>query len=126
MKSKTEEKLDRLYEARQREAVLDEEKKKAIDSILTPEIRQQIADIEAEFQPQYQAANEAKTVLESEIKMAVIDARTTAQGQFLECTFAEGRKSWDTKGLDKLIPDYPWLSEYKKQGEPYASIRARK
>ena len=118
--------LDQLAEARARMLLIESDKKRMIDSVLTPEIRQQIADIEAEFAPQTQAVTEKASELESAIKQEVISDGQTAQGEFLECTFAKGRVSWDTKGLDEAIKVLPQLAQYKKQGEPYASIKARK
>lgn len=118
--------LDQLAEARARVLLIESDKQLMIDSVLTPEIRQQIADIEAEFAPQTQAVTEKASELESAIKQAVIEAGVTAQGEFLECTYTKGRVSWDTKGLDEAIKVLPQLAQYKKQGEPYGTIRTRK
>lgn len=122
----TAQKLNQLAECKAQIDVLDSEKKKAIDSVLTAEIRQQIADIETEFAPQYNGVQETTARLESEIKADVISNGATIQGSILECTFAKGRISWDTKGLDEAIKVLPQLEQYKKQGEPYATIRMRK
>lgn len=118
--------LDQLAEVRAQSLLIESDKQRMIDSILTPEIRQQIADIEAEFAPKAQAAAEKSSELESTIKAEVLAGGQTAQGDSLECTFAKGRISWDTKGLDEAIKVLPQLAQYKKQGEPYATIRARK
>ena len=122
----TSEKLNQLAEWRSAVNEIYAEKQVLIESLYTPELKQKIQDIEDEFKPKAESMNNSITNLETSIKADVILAGETAQGDQLEAVFASGRTSWDTKGLDKAIKVIPTLAQYKKQGEPYVTIRARK
>lgn len=122
----TTDKLNKLTTLKASVGALDAEKKAAIDLILTPELRQKIADIEAEFEPKYLGLNNNIKTLEADIKADVIESGETVKGDFLECTYAKGRVSWDSKGLDTAIKVLPQLDQFRKQGKPYATIRIRK
>jgi hypothetical protein len=122
----TREKLNQLVELRATVDNLNIKKQELIDLILTPEIKQKVNDIEDEFAPEFQALNEKLTGIEETIKWEVVELGVTVQGDLLEAVFCGGRISWDTKGLDEAIKVLPQLAQYKKQGDPYVTIRARK
>jgi len=117
--------LDKLVELKAEIDVINIEKQQLIDSILTPEIRQQIQDIEAEFAPKMADINIVIGDTEVGIKTDILARGETAHNDVLEAVFVGGRVSWDTKGLDAAIKVLPQLAQYKKQGEPYVTIRAR-
>ena len=120
------EKLNQLAELRAAVSVIDMDKQALIDSIYTPEIRAKVKEIEAEFAPKVEAVNMNITETETAIKLEVIESGATAQGDVLEAVFVNGRTSWDTKGLDEAIKVIPTLAQYRKQGDPYVTIRARR
>lgn len=122
----TQEKLNQLSELRYVLSGIEVDKQKMIDSILTPEIRQQIKDIEDEFAPEFEKAQEAISKLELNIKADVLENRSTIQGNKLEAVFCKGRVSWDTKGLDEAIKILPQLEQYRNEGLAYVTIRERK
>lgn len=117
--------LDKLVELKAEVTIIEQDKQKLIDSVLTPEIRQQIQDIEAEFKPKVADMNQAISDTEAHIKADILAREETAHNDVLEAVFVGGRVSWDTKGLDAAIKVLPQLAQYKKQGEPYVTIRAR-
>ena len=117
--------LDKLVELKAQIDVINIEKQQLIDSILTPEIRQQIQDIEAEFRPKMDDVNTAISDTEVHIKTDILARGETAHNDVLEAVFVSGRTTWDTKGLNEAIKVLPQLAQYKKQGDPYVTIRAR-
>lgn len=119
------EKLNQLAELKSAVDALNLKKQALIDSVLTDEIKQQLAEIDAEFAPEYQAVSEKSTALEQEIKTDVIQAGETVKGDQLMAVFNKGRVSWDTKGLDGVLAVMPELEKFRKEGAPSVSIRAR-
>ena len=119
----TKQKLDRLAELKAEQDLLNIKKQELIDSVLTPEIRTKIAEIEEEFEPQFEAVNFTTDELSKTIKAEVVGLGETVKGAVLQCCFVKGRISWDTKGLDGYLVDHPELNRFRKQGDPSASIR---
>lgn len=119
----TKEKLDALYELKCAIEVSNMDKQALIDSILTPEIKQKISDIEAEFSEKNAAVQEKLSALESEIKGDVVSGGETVKGDYLMAVFTKGRVSWDTKSLDGYAAAHPEIAQFKKTGDPSVSIR---
>lgn len=117
--------LDKLVELKAQIDMLAFNKEKLIDNVLTPEIRQQIQDIEAEFIPMMDDVNQAISDTEAHIKTDILARGETAHNDVLEAVFTNGRTTWDTKGLNEAIKVLPQLEQYKKTGDPYVTIRAR-
>ena len=117
-------KLNELYEIKCAVQVAEIEKQKLIDSVLTPEIRQKVADIEAEFSGKNKVVNEKISALESEVKEDVKKNGETVKGNFLMAVFTKGRVSWDTKALDGYVAAHPEVEQFRKVGEPSVSIRS--
>ena len=119
----TKEKLDALYELKCAIEVSNMDKQALIDSILTPEIKQKIAEIETEFSEKNIAVNTKIAALEYEIKADVISGGETVKGDYLMAVFTKGRVSWDTKSLDGYAAAHPEVAQFKKTGDPSVSIR---
>ena len=119
------EKLNQLAELKSAVDALNIKKQALIESVLTPEIKQQLAEIDAEFAPEYEAVSEKTSALEQEIKTDVVQAGETVKGDHLMAVFNKGRVSWDTKGLDGALALAPWLEKFRKEGDPSVSIRSR-
>ena len=77
------EKLDRLANFQAERTVLELEKKELIDQVLTPEIKARLAEIEAEFLMKSEAVDDNISVLESEIRSAVLRHGASVKGEFL-------------------------------------------
>jgi hypothetical protein len=119
------EKLNQLAELKSAVDALNIKKQALIESVLTPEIKQQLAEIDAEFAPEYEAVSEKTAVLEQEIKTDVVQAGETVKGDHLMAVFNKGRVSWDTKGLEGVLALIPEIEKFRKEGDPSVSIRAR-
>jgi hypothetical protein len=106
-----------------RRADLDTKKQAIVDTVLTPEIKQQLADIDAEFAPAFQALSEEFAQVEAELKTAVIEAGQTVRGTTHMAVFGKPRISWDTRMLDGLATVFPQLNEARSYGAASVSIR---
>lgn len=98
-------------------------KQEAVDAVLTPEIKAQLAEIDAEFKLQSLAVDENIEALTAEIKPEVIKIGATVKGERLSAVFSKGRVSWDTKALDGYAAAHPEVAQFRKEGEPSVSIR---
>lgn len=116
-------KLDLLAEFRAAVDMANLEKQELINSVLTPEIRAKIADIEAESQLMINAAEKNAAALEADIKAAVIENGATVKGAHYQAVYAKGRVSWDNKTLEGLMIAIPQLERARKIGEPSVSLR---
>ena len=118
----TQQKLDRIAELQLEQGKRDAEKQALIDSILTQEIKDKIADIEAEYNNGSVFAAEIER-LTNEVKQDVLSLGQTVKGSLLMAVWSKGRVTWDTKSLDGYIIDHPELDKFRKEGEPSVSIR---
>ena len=125
MTDEIKQKLDALADLQCQREVIDLDKQKMIDSVLTPEIRQAIKDIETEFADRYPAIDEKIAALTSEVKDAVIAQGETVNGEHLQAVFMKGRTSWDNDKLAGMMALIPQLVEARKTGEPSVSIRRK-
>ena len=115
--------LDVLADYQSQRDLIMLEKQKLIDSILTPEIKQQIADIELEFSGKAGTVTEKAAALEMEIKEAVKETGATVKSAYLQAVYMKGRISWDTKAMDGYAVDHPEILFMRKEGDPSVSMR---
>ena len=99
------------------------QKQAIIERIMTPEIREQLAEVDAEFDPKIAELNQTKAILEAQIKARVLEAGRTIKGSLHSFTFSKPRISWDSKGLDGYAVAHPEILQFRKEGSPSVSIR---
>ena len=119
-------KLDQLAEFQSQRDVVMLEKQRLLDEVYSAEIKQRMAEIEAEFAGKTEAVNENIATLEAEIKQAIIAHGASVKGSVFHAVFAKGRVSWDTKSLEGYATAHPELLIFRKEGEPSVSIRVAK
>jgi len=115
--------LESLAEKRALQEVIRLDKEKARDSVLTAEIRQALADIDAEFSDGEEAAAISVTNLEDVIRATTLEIGETVKGDTLYAVFSKPRTSWDSKGLAGFAVAHPEIEMFKKVGKPSVSIR---
>lgn len=115
--------LDRLAEYQAQRTIAEMDKQALIDSVLTPEIKAKLADIEAEFADKVGAVDQNINDLTAQVKQAVISEGQTVKGNYLQAVYMKGRVSWDTKTLEGLAIVMPKLLDAKWEGDPSVSIR---
>lgn len=118
-------KLDQLANFQAQKEVLKFDKQALIDQVITAEIKARLDEIEAEFTGRLEAVDANIEKLEEEIKEDVIRQGATVRGTFLMAVWNRGRVSWDNRRLDVYAQDHPEILGYRRQGEPFISIRTR-
>jgi phage host-nuclease inhibitor protein Gam len=100
-------KLDRLAEYNAHKMIVQNDKQRLIDAVLTDEIKAKIAEIEDEFADQITIVEASINNLQTEIKADIVSYGSSVKGQVYHAIFMKGRVSWDTKGLDGFAVAHP-------------------
>jgi len=103
--------------------LIHQEKQALIDTVLTPEIKEKLAEIDAEFDPKVEQLLQEKSQLEAEIKDEVLNAGRTIKGTYHSFVWSKPRVSWDTKALDGYALAHPEIAQFRKPGKPSVSVR---
>ena len=117
-------KLAQLKELDAQAEIIRLDKQAAIDSVLTPEIKAQLSAIDAEFDPIAEAVNLTISVIEADIKTAVMAVGESVKGAYT-AVYAKGRVSWDTKRIEGYAAAHPEIEKFKTIGQPSVSIRRK-
>ena len=104
---------------------LNSDKQALIDSVLTPEIKEKLNEIEAEFAPKIEELNQRNQALIDTIKGEVLAAGQTISGKYHQAVYVKGRVSWNTKALDGYVAAHPELAQFRKEGDPSVTIKVR-
>jgi hypothetical protein len=123
MSDKIKQRLQQLEELYAQQELINIHKQAAIDKILPPELKAELAAIDLEFGQQTEAVKDTINTIESEVKLAVVAHGTTVKGQRFMAVYNKARVSWDTKGLDGYAAAHPEIERFRKEGEPSVSIR---
>lgn len=118
--------LDKLAEYRAQRDLINMDKQALIDMILTNEIKEKIAEIEAEFSGRMNAVSDNISSLESDIKTAVVTLGNSVKGNDIQAVYVKGRISWDPKSLDGYAVGHPEILHFRKEGDPSVSLRITK
>ena len=102
---------------------INQEKQALIDEVLTPEIKEKLAEIDAEFDPKVEEILQQKSTLEAEIKQEVLQAGRTVKGTYHAFVWSKPRVSWDTKALDGYAAAHPEIAQFRIEGSPSVSVR---
>jgi len=121
-KVKVKEKLDKLYDLYAHQEVRRLQKQELIDSLIPDEIRQQIADVEAEFEAN-DFISDTVASLEDEIREDIKRLGETVKGDGLMASYVKGRTSWDTKGLDGYAVAHSEIRAFRKVGDPSVALK---
>ncbi|MFA6691533.1 MAG: hypothetical protein WCR98_06085 [Saccharofermentanales bacterium] len=102
---------------------IGQEKQALIDQVLTPEIKEKLAEIDAELDPKVDEISQQKSMLEAEIKQEILQAGRTIKGTFHSFVWSKPRVSWDTKSLDGYAAAHPEIAQFRMEGSPSVSVR---
>ena len=125
MKNKSEvvEMLNVLADCEAQKDVTRLAKQEAVAQVYTPEIKEAIADIEAEFAGKDDVVDSKINGLRADIKDSVLELGETVRGEFMSAVWNKGRISWDNKALQGYAINQPELLQFKKEGKPSISLR---
>ena len=115
--------LDQLADYQSHRDILALEKQALIDSVITPEIKAKLAEIDAEFADKFAAADKNATTLGSEIKTAVLAYGSSVKGSRLHAIWSKARASWDLKKFDEYALANPEILSLREMGKPSVSIK---
>jgi uncharacterized protein with PIN domain len=115
--------LNELSELQAQVDLLAIDKQRAVDAVLTPEIKAALADIEAEFTGMGAEATRQIDYLTQSIKTSVLALGETVKATGIQAVYTKGRESWDSKGLAGYAVAHPEIEVFRKIGEPSISIR---
>jgi len=116
-------KLDQLSSLYSQIEALQAEKQKLIEEVIPPELRARLSDIEDEFAQREEAANESITALEARIKADTLSFGETVKASGFIAVWNKGRVSWDNKGLTGYAQSHAEILQFRKEGDPSATIR---
>lgn len=118
--------MNQYLEMKAQATQLESEKQRLIEETMPPDVRQRVAEIEAEFAGKKEAAEGSLVALEEKIKAAVVAAQANVAVEGMKASYHSGRVTWDAKGLEEAMSSDPQVAEaiaqYKKQGKDYASF----
>ncbi len=118
--------MNQYVEMKTQATQLESEKQRLIEETMPPDVRQRVAEIEAEFAGKTQAAEGSLAALEEKIKAAVVAAQANVAVEGMKASYHAGRVTWDSKGLEDAMSNNPQVAEaigqFKKQGKEYASF----
>jgi len=120
------EKLDQLGELKAQEDLLRIKKQELINDILTDEIKQQLAEIDEETAPEFEAIADKIKELECEIKDEVLAHGESVKGNTYHAVWVKGRVKWNDKGLMQYLAMHPEIAYLREVGDPSVSIRKSK
>lgn len=115
--------LDNLAKAQDALAAIMAQKEVLRDTVLTPEIRQALEDIDAEFVAPTEAASAIIAEAEAAVKAAVVEHGASVKNGILQAVYSAPRISYDSKALDGLLIAMPELAAFRKESAPSVSIR---
>jgi len=118
----TQEKLDRLAELdAHRDAVLmDKEALKR--QIIPEEVKQQLRDVDSEYNPKLEAISQERAQLEAEVRNDVMVYGVSVKGERYRASYVKGRISWNTEALDGYALTHPEINICRKEGAPTVRI----
>lgn len=118
--------LDQLSDLQSQIDLIGMEKQKLIETVLTPEIKQALQDIDAEFTGKVEAVQGKRGELEQMVKTAVVEFGASVKGNHFHAVYNKGHITWNAAFLDKLIQQFPEVGMAKDEGKPSVSIRSVK
>jgi len=117
------ERLDELAESEALRDMLDMQKNELIDAAIPTDVKERIAEIEAEFEPKIDSVTQNIIDLTGYIKRAVSEIGKSVKGARLHAVWSKGRISWNTRALDGYAAAHPEIEQFRKVGKPSVSIR---
>jgi hypothetical protein len=117
-------KLEQLRELDAHLDVVKMDKNAAIKTVLTDEIKAQLADLDIEFDGISKSIRDTAAVLEAEIKSLVLKEGASTKGGGYRAIYVKGSRLWDTKALDGYAAAHSEIDQFRKVGDP--SVRINK
>ena len=115
--------LSRLDNSKAAREVFVKRREDMMNSVITDEIKQQLKDIDAELKPDFAQIDEVIANLTAEVKDACVEHGESVKGEHMRVSFIKGRVTWNSKGLEGYAVGNPEVLAFRKEGNPYASVK---
>lgn len=118
--------LDDMAEIDEQLVRLEAEKQAKIDSVLTPEIRKAIQDINEEFAPMATNAANNRASLEKLAREGCLESGETVNGTRepgLQVIYCKGKFSWNMDEVMKRIENDSSFKDLYTEGKPFTTIK---
>lgn len=89
-------------------------------------VQEELAALDAEYQPLMDTSAERVTALEAEIKDDVLRFGASVKGKHFHAVYSRGHVSWDTKALNGYARAHPEVLSFRKEGKPSITLRVVK
>jgi hypothetical protein len=118
-------KLDTIANWQAQKDVMALDKQALVDSVLTPEIKSKLAEIDAEFAGKTEVIDANIATLQEEVEAEVLAQGTTVKGTYLMAVWNKGREGgWDGAKLAGFAMAHPEIMSAKKpDGKPSIAFR---
>jgi len=115
--------LDHYCDLHERlEAVVAEAQEKR-EAAIPPEVKAAIMAIDEVYQPVIHALEEEIRVLKQQIEAGVLAIGQTVKANKAIAVYNRGRVAWDTQALEGYAAAHPEILQFRKEGNPYVTIR---
>lgn len=117
--------LNRLAELRREELEAERELNEAIDTALTPRMKEKVEAIRSHHLRVRLARSESISHLEANIKAATLTVGATVAADTLQAIYSGGKMTWNSDSLKGFAVEHPEILQFHKKGDPYVSISER-
>jgi hypothetical protein len=93
------------------------------DAVIPPEVKAAVQAIDAEFQPAISALESAIAETKRQIETCVLELGQTVKSNRAIAVYNRGRITWDNQALEGYAVAHPEILAFRKEGEPYVTIR---
>ena len=118
--------LAQLADMQAQKDLLALDKQALIDSILTPEQKAQLADIDAEFSERSTAIDANIAEAQERVKADVQALGKTVKSDHLQAVYINSRVTWNAQALDGFAINHPELFAFRTEGKPSVTLRVVK
>lgn len=116
--------LEKLYGLERTLEKLDAERVEKIESLIPAEIRSDISDLNEEYGGVLDNIRKNIAAIREKIITLTLEKGETVKTQNMYAVYRNGRKSWDSKRLERLAKKYPDIANCCEIGAPIVAIQA--
>ena len=106
--------------------MLNQDKARLIDAAIPPDVKEALADIEAEFGDKLEKLNKEIKQLEDIVKKAAVQVGETIKTENIMVVYYKPRVTWNTDKLEGYMVTHPEIVQFRETAPSgSASIRKR-
>lgn len=92
-------------------------------AVVLEQVRAQLEQIDAAYDDELRAADEAVSRHEAEVRHAVLQAGQSVRHEGVHAVYVRGRVTWDGKGLSEYSESHPEVEQFRRVSPPSVSLR---